>query len=78
MKHLCLSSSENLFMDMADRLAEDGWKELGYVYVNIDDCWSSKQRDDQGRLQPDPKRCSICCVSTKTIVNIYLLLANSQ
>uniref|UniRef100_A0A668SV50 Alpha-galactosidase n=1 Tax=Oreochromis aureus TaxID=47969 RepID=A0A668SV50_OREAU len=48
--------SENLFMDMADRLAEDGWKELGYVYVNIDDCWSSKQRDDQGRLQPDPKR----------------------
>lgn len=78
MKHLCPSSSENLFMDMADRLAEDGWKELGYVYVNIDDCWSSKQRDDQGRLQPDPKRCNICCVSTKTIVNIYLLLAYSQ
>uniref|UniRef100_A0A3Q4I1U0 Alpha-galactosidase n=1 Tax=Neolamprologus brichardi TaxID=32507 RepID=A0A3Q4I1U0_NEOBR len=56
MKHLCPSSSENLFTDMADRLAEDGWKELGYVYVNIDDCWSSKQRDNQGRLQPDPKR----------------------
>uniref|UniRef100_A0A672GWF4 Alpha-galactosidase n=1 Tax=Salarias fasciatus TaxID=181472 RepID=A0A672GWF4_SALFA len=48
--------SENLFMDMADRLSEDGWRELGYVYVNIDDCWSSKQRDDQGRLQADPKR----------------------
>ncbi|MBN3315929.1 NAGAB acetylgalactosaminidase, partial [Atractosteus spatula] len=43
-------------MDMADRLAEDGWRELGYVYVNIDDCWASKQRDAQGRLQPDPKR----------------------
>ncbi|KAJ8270534.1 hypothetical protein GJAV_G00116040 [Gymnothorax javanicus] len=48
--------SEQLFMDMADWLAEDGWKELGYVYVNIDDCWSSMQRDQQGRLQPDPKR----------------------
>ncbi|KAM9782747.1 alpha-N-acetylgalactosaminidase [Neosynchiropus ocellatus] len=48
--------SENLFIDMADRLAEDGWKELGYVYVNIDDCWSSKERDAQGRLQADPKR----------------------
>lgn len=48
--------SEQLFMDMADRLSEDGWKELGYVYVNIDDCWSSKDRDAQGRLQPDPKR----------------------
>uniref|UniRef100_A0A1A7XLL9 Alpha-galactosidase n=2 Tax=Iconisemion striatum TaxID=60296 RepID=A0A1A7XLL9_9TELE len=48
--------SENLFIDMADRLFEDGWKELGYVYVNIDDCWSLKIRDKQGRLQPDPKR----------------------
>ncbi|CAJ1077147.1 alpha-N-acetylgalactosaminidase [Xyrichtys novacula] len=41
---------------MADRLSEDGWRELGYVYVNIDDCWSSKQRDEKGRLQADPKR----------------------
>ncbi|KAI1897994.1 hypothetical protein AGOR_G00089030 [Albula goreensis] len=48
--------SENLFRDMADRLAEDGWRELGYVYINIDDCWASKQRDSQGRLQPDPQR----------------------
>lgn len=48
--------SENLFIDMADRLSEDGWRELGYVYVNIDDCWSSMQRDEKGRLQADPKR----------------------
>ncbi|KAJ8274730.1 hypothetical protein COCON_G00093550 [Conger conger] len=48
--------SETLFRDMADRLAEDGWRELGYTYVNIDDCWSSKKRDGKGRLQPDPKR----------------------
>ncbi|XP_036395216.1 alpha-N-acetylgalactosaminidase-like [Megalops cyprinoides] len=48
--------SERLFMDMADRLAEDGWRELGYVYINIDDCWSSMERDKEGRLQPDPQR----------------------
>uniref|UniRef100_A0A8C6WQL1 Alpha-galactosidase n=1 Tax=Neogobius melanostomus TaxID=47308 RepID=A0A8C6WQL1_9GOBI len=48
--------SEKLFMDMADRLSEDGWRELGYVYVNIDDCWSSMDRDKDGRLQADPKR----------------------
>ncbi|XP_029985158.1 alpha-N-acetylgalactosaminidase-like [Sphaeramia orbicularis] len=48
--------SENLFIDMADRLSEDGWRELGYVYVNIDDCWSSMKRDKDGRLQADPKR----------------------
>lgn len=48
--------SENLFRDMADRLSEDGWKELGYEYVMIDDCWSSMMRDKDGRLQPDPHR----------------------
>ncbi|XP_028669701.1 alpha-N-acetylgalactosaminidase-like isoform X2 [Erpetoichthys calabaricus] len=48
--------SEKLLKDMADRLATDGWKTLGYEYVNLDDCWSSKKRDAQGRLQPDPKR----------------------
>lgn len=48
--------SEKLFMDMADRLSEDGWRELGYNYVNIDDCWSSMDRDKDGRLQADPKR----------------------
>ncbi|KAG7461056.1 hypothetical protein MATL_G00205420 [Megalops atlanticus] len=48
--------SEVLFRDMADRLAEDGWRELGYVYINIDDCWASMERDSNGRLQPDPHR----------------------
>ncbi|KAK4830202.1 hypothetical protein QYF61_009269 [Mycteria americana] len=48
--------SETLFFEMADRLAEDGWRELGYKYINIDDCWSAKQRDAAGRLVPDPQR----------------------
>nr|XP_020478003.1 alpha-N-acetylgalactosaminidase-like [Monopterus albus] len=48
--------SEDLFRDMADRLVEDGWRELGYEYVIIDDCWMSKLRDEQGRLQPEPTR----------------------
>lgn len=48
--------SEQLFMDMADRLVEDGYLDAGYEYVNIDDCWSSKKRDAQGRLQSDPDR----------------------
>lgn len=42
-------------MEMADRLAQDGWRDLGYVYLNIDDCWIGG-RDDQGRLVPDSKR----------------------
>ncbi|XP_069510492.1 alpha-N-acetylgalactosaminidase isoform X2 [Ambystoma mexicanum] len=49
-------SSEELFLDMADRLVADGWRELGYVYVNIDDCWMAARRDEQGRVTPDTAR----------------------
>ncbi|XP_006633099.2 alpha-galactosidase A isoform X1 [Lepisosteus oculatus] len=48
--------SEKLFMQMADVMVEEGWKEAGYEYVCIDDCWLAPSRDAQGRLQPDPKR----------------------
>ncbi|XP_004642666.1 alpha-N-acetylgalactosaminidase [Octodon degus] len=47
--------SERLFMEMADRLAKDGWRDLGYNYLNIDDCWIGG-RDAKGRLVPDSKR----------------------
>lgn len=43
-------------MQMADVMVKEGWKEAGYEYVCIDDCWPSRQRDAQGRLQADPKR----------------------
>ncbi|XP_072292187.1 alpha-galactosidase A [Eucyclogobius newberryi] len=48
--------SERLFMQMADVMVKEGWKDSGYEYVCIDDCWSSHQRDAQGRLQADPNR----------------------
>ena len=41
---------------MADRMAADGFREAGYEYVIIDDCWLDKSRDSRGRLQPDPER----------------------
>ncbi|XP_069130858.1 alpha-N-acetylgalactosaminidase-like isoform X1 [Argopecten irradians] len=48
--------SEKLYMDMADRLVSDGYAAVGYEYVNIDDCWMDMKRDENGRLQADPKR----------------------
>ncbi|KAI5943992.1 alpha-galactosidase A [Manis javanica] len=48
--------SEKLFMQMADLMASDGWKAVGYEYLCIDDCWMAPQRDSEGRLQADPKR----------------------
>ena len=49
-------NSEKLYKAQADRMVSDGYREAGYVYVNIDDCWPLKQRDSQGRLVPDPQR----------------------
>ena len=49
--------SEDLYIAMADRLVKDGYRDLGYVYVNIDDCWASKERDNvTKKLVSDPVR----------------------
>ena len=41
---------------MADLLVSEGYRDLGYHYVNIDDCWMAKERAKDGSLIPDPVR----------------------
>ncbi|KAF4718860.1 hypothetical protein FOZ63_031702, partial [Perkinsus olseni] len=49
--------SERLYTDMADVLIRDGYKDVGYEYVNIDDCWSARGRDEKtGEILSDPQR----------------------
>lgn len=48
--------SEQLFMQMAELMVSDGWKDAGYEYLCIDDCWMAPSRDPKGRLQADPQR----------------------
>lgn len=48
--------SEKLFMEMADHLANDGFKDVGYEYINIDDCWAEFDRDSNGRLVANLQR----------------------
>ena len=43
-------------MQMADRMAADGYKDVGYEYIVVDDCWLAQTRDAQGKLRPDPRR----------------------
>ena len=43
-------------MTMADHMVKDGYKDVGYEYVSIDDCWLARERDAHGKLQPDPER----------------------
>jgi alpha-galactosidase len=48
--------NETVFLEVGELLISLGLKDLGYNYVNIDDCWSDKahQRDNvTGRIRPD-------------------------
>lgn len=49
--------SEWLFKNATDHIVADGYKEAGYEYVIIDDCWMEKERDPVTKeLVPDRKR----------------------
>ncbi|KAH6802226.1 Melibiase family protein [Perilla frutescens var. frutescens] len=46
---------EKVITETADALVTTGLAKLGYVYVNIDDCWSELARDSEGNVAPDSK-----------------------
>ena len=37
-------------------MVSEGYRDVGYEYVNIDDCWPAMERDKDGRLVADPVR----------------------
>jgi hypothetical protein len=41
---------------MAKIMASQGYREAGYEYLMMDDCWMAETRDSKSRLQSDPKR----------------------
>ena len=47
---------EGLIRETADAMVRNGMHEAGYEYVNLDDCWSTKERDSAGNLVADPQR----------------------
>ncbi len=48
--------NEELVMQAADEMVATGLKDCGYEYIVIDDCWSKKERDENGRLVADPEK----------------------
>ncbi len=46
--------NEKLVRDVADKFITDGYRDAGYEYIVIDDCWSLKERASDGSLQADP------------------------
>ncbi len=45
--------NDQLIRGAADAMVNEGLKDAGYEYIVIDDCWSEKQRDKNGKLVPD-------------------------
>ena len=45
--------NEQLIKDSADQVIAFGLAELGYRYINLDDCWHENYRDAGGHLVPD-------------------------
>src|SRR3954470_5019917 len=48
--------NEAMIRGIADLFVSKGLKDVGYQYVNIDDCWALPDRDSKGDLVPDPAR----------------------
>lgn len=48
--------NEQLIRDTADKMVDTGLLNAGYEYLVIDDCWSLKERDENGRLAANPEK----------------------
>ena len=48
--------NEEVVMRSADAMVENGLLAAGYEYLVIDDCWSKRVRDENGRLEADPEK----------------------
>ncbi len=47
--------NEQLILETADAMVEKGYRDAGYEYVVIDDCWSLRERVD-GKIVADPEK----------------------
>ncbi|MBR3743124.1 MAG: glycoside hydrolase family 27 protein [Clostridia bacterium] len=48
--------SDELIRETARVMKEKGYLDAGYNYIVIDDCWSLRDRDENGLLVPDPAK----------------------
>ena len=48
--------SEALIKETADAMVSTGLRDAGYEYLVIDDCWSLRERDENGRMVVDPEK----------------------
>lgn len=52
----CDNAKATLIKQAASQLISLGLSDLGYTYVNVDDCWQNETRDSSGNLAADSDR----------------------
>ena len=48
--------NEELIKTTADTMADSGLLDAAYEYLVLDDCWALRERDENGRMVPDPAK----------------------
>lgn len=48
--------NEQMMLEITDVMVERGYRNAGYKYVVIDDCWSMRERNENGELVADPEK----------------------
>src|SRR5665647_1328047 len=48
--------NETQIKQIADALVSSWMRDAGYIYLNLDDNWMAKSRDENGKLRADPTR----------------------
>lgn len=55
--HFACDISESLIKQTIDAMVYLGFVEMGYNYINLDDCWQATERSlSDGAVVPDPER----------------------
>ena len=57
---------------MSDLIVSDGYKDVGYEYIILDNCWLEKERDVNGQLVPDKERFPFGMKNLSDYVNILI------
>ncbi|RDL30464.1 Alpha-galactosidase [Venustampulla echinocandica] len=52
----CEAATAVVALNTASAFINLGLRDVGYTYINIDDCWSTTSRNSSGYLVPDPNK----------------------
>jgi len=51
--HFACGINETLIIDTMDAIVDSGFRDAGYVYVNLDDCWQLSRDEQTKKIIPD-------------------------